>query len=93
MLTRGSLLKRALAGVAAFYGARHLPPVQAAPKTWLVETFESGHGAVIASGGFCAPLEPFYEIHPYLLSSRPVRDALPSFSATRNGISTKSSSA
>ena len=36
---------------------------------------------LIASGGLCAPLAPFYDIPDFAVTERPVRDALPSFMA------------
>ncbi len=42
--------------------------------------------AMIASGGFCAPLTPFYDIPDFAVTDRPVRDALPSFQAERGGV-------
>jgi hypothetical protein len=42
--------------------------------------------AVVASGGLCAPLEPYYGIQVISQASRPVRDALPKFSADRGGV-------
>lgn len=42
--------------------------------------------AVTASGGLCAPLEPYYGIQVISAAHRPVRDALPKFSADRGGV-------
>lgn len=42
--------------------------------------------AVTASGGLCAPLEPYYGIQVISAANRPVRDALPKFSADRGGV-------
>lgn len=42
--------------------------------------------AITASGGLCAPLTPYYQLTTYGDAHRPVRDALPSFQATRGGI-------
>lgn len=45
-----------------------------------------GEKALIASGGFCAPLPVNYDIFGVGSTIRPVRDSLPSFGATRGGI-------
>lgn len=42
--------------------------------------------AIVASGGLCAPLTPYYQLTTYGDSHRPVRDALPVFKAERGGI-------
>ncbi|QEM41554.1 major capsid hexamer protein [Gordonia phage Forza] len=42
--------------------------------------------AIVASGGYCAPLPVNYDIFGVGSSARPVRDALPTFGATRGGI-------
>ena len=44
-----------------------------------------GH-SLVASGGLCAPLTPIYSIPQFAVTSRPVRDALPSFNADRGGV-------
>lgn len=44
------------------------------------------HEAIIASGGICAPLTPYYQLTVYGDAHRPVRDALPVFKAERGGI-------
>jgi hypothetical protein len=49
-----------------------------------------GRNALVASGGLCAPLTPFYDIPDFAVTDRPVRDALPSFQAERGGISVPS---
>ena len=49
-----------------------------------------GLQALVASGGLCAPLTPFYDIPDFAVTDRPVRDALPSFQAERGGISVPS---
>lgn len=46
-----------------------------------------GNKTLTASGGLCAPLEPFYTMPNFAVTSRPVRDALPSFQAARGGVS------
>lgn len=42
--------------------------------------------ALVASGGYCAPLPVNYDIFGVGSSARPVRDALPTFAATRGGM-------
>ena len=42
--------------------------------------------AVVAAGGFCAPVETSYDIFGFGVTDRPVKDALASFSADRGGI-------
>lgn len=49
-----------------------------------------GQQALVASGGLCAPLTPFYDIPDLASNDRPVRDALPSFRAERGGVSVPS---
>jgi chemotaxis protein histidine kinase CheA len=46
----------------------------------------TGPAALMASGGFATPLAPSYDIFGLGTDARPVRDALPSFQATRGGI-------
>jgi len=46
-----------------------------------------GNKVLTASGGLCAPLEPFYSMPNFAVTARPVRDALPSFQADRGGVS------
>ena len=43
-------------------------------------------GALVASGGLCAPLEPIYTMPQFAVRDRPVRDALPNFRAERGGV-------
>ncbi len=47
---------------------------------------DPGREALVASGGLCAPLEPFYSMPQLASSARPVRDALPNFRAQRGGV-------
>lgn len=42
--------------------------------------------ALVASGGYCAPLEPRYDVFGIGVTDRPVRGALPGFRANRGGI-------
>ena len=47
---------------------------------------QPGLQALVASGGFCAPLTPLYTMPNLATNARPVRDSLPSFRAERGGI-------
>lgn len=42
--------------------------------------------ALVAAGGLCAPLTPYYGVEVYGNDRRPVRAALPAFQASRGGI-------
>lgn len=42
--------------------------------------------AIVASGGLCATLTPYYQLTVYGDAHRPVRDSLPVFKASRGGI-------
>lgn len=46
----------------------------------------AGAESLVASGGLCATLTPYYELTVYGDAHRPVRDSLPAFKATRGGI-------
>ncbi len=43
-------------------------------------------GALVASGGLCAPVTPYYNLQMVSVPDRPVRAALPAFLADRGGI-------
>lgn len=43
-------------------------------------------GSLVASGGLCAPVTPYYDLQMISVADRPVRAALPSFNASRGGI-------
>lgn len=45
-----------------------------------------GEEALVASGGLCAPVTPYYDLANVSIAERPVRDALASFNATRGGL-------
>lgn len=45
-----------------------------------------GEDALVASGGLCAPVTPYYELMNVSVADRPVRDALAGFNAVRGGI-------
>jgi hypothetical protein len=51
---------------------------------------DAGLQPLVASGGLCAPLTPFYDIPDFAVRDRPVRGALPSFQAVRGGVSVPS---
>lgn len=42
--------------------------------------------AIVASGGICAPITPYYQLTVWGDAHRPVRDALPVYKAERGGI-------
>jgi hypothetical protein len=43
-------------------------------------------GSLVASGGLCAPVTPYYNLMMISVAERPVRAALPAFNADRGGI-------
>lgn len=45
-----------------------------------------GVEALVASGGLCAPVTPYYELMNVAVAARPVRDAIASFNAVRGGL-------
>lgn len=45
-----------------------------------------GPEALVASGGLCAPVTPYYELMNIATTARPVRDALAGFVASRGGL-------
>lgn len=45
-----------------------------------------GEQALVASGGLCAPVTPYYELQNIAVTDRPVRDALAAFQAVRGGL-------
>jgi hypothetical protein len=57
---------------------------QVIPDHWGFGTLSGD--ALVASGGLCAPLTPFYALPNFATAARPVRDALPSFRAERGGV-------
>lgn len=46
----------------------------------------TSHEAIVASGGLCAPVTPYYGLESVSVAIRPVRDALAGFNADRGGI-------
>jgi hypothetical protein len=46
----------------------------------------TGEEALVASGGLCAPVTPYYELQNIAVTDRPVRDALAVFQAVRGGL-------
>ena len=55
-------------------------------RNWEQVNAVIGEEALVASGGLCAPVQPYYDLDLVSEAMRPVRDALPSFNATRGGI-------
>lgn len=51
-----------------------------------MQTMTPGTPAIVASGGYCAPLEVRYSIFGVGVTDRPIRDSLAGFQATRGGI-------
>ncbi len=45
-----------------------------------------GEEALVASGGLCAPVTPYYELANVSVPDRPVRDSLAAFQAVRGGL-------
>jgi hypothetical protein len=45
-----------------------------------------GEEALVASGGLCAPVTPYYELQNIAVTDRPVRSALAVFQAVRGGL-------
>lgn len=64
---------------------RQLDRDNAAVNLGRIREFTS-QAAITAAGGLCAPVNPYYEILSLAEATRPVRDALPVFEATRGGI-------
>jgi hypothetical protein len=42
--------------------------------------------SLVAAGGLCAPVTPYYDLEMLSVADRPVRDSLPGFNADRGGI-------
>ena len=77
MIDRRTFLARALAAGAAVYGGRLRGSRQAEEAPALYgESFVAGD-ALVASGGLCAPVTPFYALTMIPVGDHPVRDALP----------------
>jgi chemotaxis protein histidine kinase CheA len=57
-----------------------------AEGNWAKIQAVTGPEALVASGGYCAPLEVRYEVYSLGSTARPVRDALARFGADRGGI-------
>lgn len=53
-------------------------------ETLVSSVFEPA--ALVAAGGLCAPIENLYDVRVVGSPSRPLRDALPTFGATRGGV-------
>lgn len=54
------------------------------PDSW--DANGNPQGALVASGGFCAPTPAVYDLAQISGAQRPVRDSLPSFNADRGGV-------
>jgi hypothetical protein len=74
-----------VASIEAEYPADRILGDDAIANTKIVEAV-TGQDAVVASGGLCAMLTPWYNLQTYGDSCRPLRDAFPSFKADRGGI-------
>lgn len=74
-----------VASIEAEYPADRILGDDAIINTKIVEAV-TGQDAVVASGGLCAMLTPWYNLQTYGDSCRPLRDAFPSFKADRGGI-------
>jgi hypothetical protein len=59
-------------------------------KAVVAASIPGGYGeySLTASGGLCAPLEPFYSMPNFATDAEPVWDALPKFQARRGGVNT-----
>jgi hypothetical protein len=55
-------------------------------KNWEQVQAVTSDDALVASGGLCAPVQPYYDLDLISESMRPVRDALATFNADRGGI-------
>lgn len=84
--------KRFLGRVGLFIGGlavgRHveLPPaVDPVPPPAVSAAKAARSMQLVASGGLCAPFTPYYDMPAF--AARPIREALPAFTAERGGIS------
>jgi hypothetical protein len=82
VIDRRSFLARALAAGVALYGGKLRVPTEVAPieEAAAIAAFPPITAELCASGGLCAPVSPYYPL-TMVATSRPVRDALPRFSA------------
>jgi hypothetical protein len=71
--------------VASFPEDRVLLPGDVTGNATKIEAV-TGRQALVASGGYCAPLQVKYDIFGLGSTARPVRDALAAFNASRGGI-------
>lgn len=55
-------------------------------RTMRKELERRREGNLVASGGLCAPVQPYYNLQMVSQAMRPVRAALPAFNAERGGI-------
>lgn len=69
-------------------GPENLEKILALGNAFFPESIANfGKYALTADGGICAPPTPFYDLPEFWTTERPVRDSLPSFRATRGGVS------
>jgi hypothetical protein len=71
--------------VASFPEDRMLAPGDIEGNARKIEEV-TGETAIVAAGGYCAPLQVKYDIFGLGTAARPVRDGLPAFGTTRGGI-------
>lgn len=93
-MNRRRLLQTAAALLLAPSAAKLAPPAIAAPALEPVadgvltatSDFQMfGEMGLVASGGLCAPVSPYYALTD-LSTGRPIRDALPRLAAQRGGV-------
>lgn len=98
-MNRGSFLRRSAAGIAALFAPSLLQgpagaavsPQELAPGADELTAARPLGSALVASGGLCAPVTPYYQVvavEPWteLWKCNPVRGSLPAFRADRGGI-------
>lgn len=81
-------------GLAAAFGLRKVPLELGAAPAAAASVQAWPAQSLVASGGICTPLTPFYEIsqrrvHCNGTIESLIRDALPTFSAPRGGVAFK----
>ena len=93
-MNRGSFLRKLGLAVGGLAVGRNVsletPLVEAVTKTASTRVGNTGVSfgleTLRASGGLCAPLTPIYDLPTFERS--PIRDALPTFTAVRGGVTT-----
>lgn len=88
-MNRASFLRRAGLALGALSIGARVPvgaaeSVPAAPEA--LGPVVGYSGDLVASGGLCAPVSPYYTLAYFENGSKPLRDALPAFHADRGGI-------